>query len=173
MSETKTLYTMYQIKEAVKNLGYATIGEFDEKVKIEFEKCIEDNAEMRLELKKWENYCNELIALEKKYESSSTCYYGRHVDTGKLKYYMSECFKDRFKEERKKIVDQFEVILNRLASMRKPDAALEFLKLCGIELPEKVKQSIDIPVDPEFIKSVLPKQKMLTETNTENLGDEE
>lgn len=163
MSETKTLYTMYQIKEAVKDLRHAALDEFNKRLLIKVEEEIENNIEMQLELKKWETYSNELNALEKKYENSWTRSYRNHVDGNRLKYCITKCFEEKLQEEKNKIYAQFEAILNKLSSMRKPDAALEFLKLCGIELPEKVKLTISIPVDPDFIKSVLPKQQMLAE----------
>lgn len=160
MSEKKTLYTMYQIKEAVRNLKYAALDEFAKKLKINYANHIESNPELQLAIKKYQTKCDELNALFKKYNHKD---YVRELDRNRLRDILSECFEESFSDDRKKIFEQFEVISNRLSKMRKPEAALEFLKLCGIELPEKVKPIISIPVDPEFIKSILPKQKMLGE----------
>jgi hypothetical protein len=80
-------------------------------------------------------------------------------------------FKSR-EDEVQKIKGQFNTILAKLKTMRNPDKALEFLKLCGIELLEQIKPPIqDIPVDPEFIKSVLPASKQLTTAEANNVHD--
>jgi len=164
----KTLYTMAEIKAQIRNLQFAAIQEFNNKLEKDFEKHIEDTPEISLDIKTYEHVCEKLSSLETKYESGEYRYYNQtRLNPERLKANILNSYKDNFDETKQKIINQFQVIENRLARIRKPDSALEFLKLCGIELPQKVEKILDVPVDPEFIKSILPKQKMLGDGNNE------
>lgn len=160
MSETtKTLYTMSQIKDYVRGLCYKAQEEFRKNLRIEFEKKVEENAEISMDLSAWGKMCANMRVLETKYRSE-----GRYYSTpepNRLKDIMRDAFMDSCNPEYRKIDTQFTAILNRLKNIRKSDVALEFLKACGIELPENSAPAINIPVDPEFIKSILPKQNLL------------
>jgi ABC-type phosphate transport system auxiliary subunit len=148
---------MAEIKTAVENLTWAALKEHDDKVKIECNQAIEADPQISADVKKYEDCCNTINNLTKKYCRS---YYVRNEN--EIKNNLLTKFQDNYSGERKKIKDQFAVISNSLKTMRTPDKALEFLKLCGIELPEKkAKESVVIPVDPDFIKSILPKNKMI------------
>lgn len=163
MSEAKTLYTMAEIKESVKNLMYKSIKELSEKMDSDFENYIESHAEIELDLKTFESSINTARGLIKKYDQEQ--YFC--TNNGELKQVIRRLYRKQFYELESKVKNQFNSISNRLSKMRNPNTALEFLKQCGIELPEKVQPVVTIDVDPEFIKSILPKQNLLTDGSQE------
>lgn len=162
MNETKkTLYTMYQIKRMVQGLKYKAAEQYEEDITVKFEKHLETNAEMSMDISTYSSLANKMNELQKKYELNQ---YRDEISANLLKNRLEYKFRHA-DGGREKIFEQFGSIETRLKSMRNPDKALEFLKLCGIEFPEKLKPEepkLDISVDPDFIKSVLPKQKLLT-----------
>jgi hypothetical protein len=161
MSKIKTSYTMAEIKACVKNIMYRSQEEYNQKLSVEFKTLIQESAELQFDIAQYESIATKANALQEKHITDRYSRY--YFEPSGLKNQLEQKFKEGFSKERNKIKDQFTAIQNRLSSMRNPDTALEFLKACGIELPEKEKPVITIPVDPEFIKSVLPGPKLLSE----------
>jgi hypothetical protein len=153
-----TTYAMSTIKNYVIDLKYRSLDEHGNKISADFEKHYEASAELAADVSRYEAACNEAENLEEKYRGGRYCRYSRDLKSI-IKYEYGQARR----EEGQKIEDQFNAILGKLKTTRNPDKALEFLKLCGIELPEQKSIVLqDIPVDPEFIKSVLPAAKQLT-----------
>ena len=163
----KTNYNMYQIKTLVKKLKQSSRNEFDEKLDSEFKNHIESNPETELDIKTFENAIDTANNLYKKYSLGS---YRESIRTSRndLVERVKTEFQYSRQEERDKIGQQFDIVLSKVSSMRNPDKTLEFLKLCGIEFPENIKTEVIIPVDPEFIKSILPKNKMFAAGGQDN-----
>jgi len=155
MGETKTTYSIWQIRDAVRNLQYSSEKEIRKNVELEFSRSIEENAELACDLSAYKSKLDEVNALEKKYKVR----YPSDYHSDRLRYKIKE---DRCEAALVKARDQFRTIQDRLVKIRNADKALEFIKLCGIELPEKVVEpAVQIPVDPDFIRSILPKNPAL------------
>lgn len=160
----KTNYTMIQIKNYIKRLKNSCLNKFYEDILVEVEKLIK-NDEVAYDLSQWRSVTEKANELYNKYNKNK--YKNLQIlSNGTLKSYIESDLREQDTEKRKNIEKQFESILSRLSQIRNPDKALEFLKLCNIELPETVKEETEVStvnVDPEFIKSILPKCKMITE----------
>jgi len=155
---------MAEIKESVRNLMYKSEEETSKKLDLDFVKHLENNLDLELDIRTYENSIDILRNLESKYSPDR---YGNSYNKSELRRIMRREYRAQFRDVELKIRSQFNSISERLSKMRNPNTALDFLKACGIELPEKVKPVIQIDVDPEFIKSILPKQNLLTDGTQE------
>lgn len=155
-----TAYSMVDIKSYVQTLSRKAQEEYAAKLNQEFENYLEANPEIVLDISRYENACQQAEQLHKEYGDSR--YYRYSCD---LKSIIRKKYLENNKDMIQKIQSQFAAILDKLKTIRNPNKAIEFLKLCGIELPEKVQFQEDIPVDSDFIRSVLPAPKQLTDTS--------
>jgi hypothetical protein len=151
------MFTMSDIKNHVNSLKWQSIKEYENKLNIDFENYLEEHSEIALEISEYEAACQKADSLYKKHNDGHC---SQH--TYGLKRLIRSNYMDSRKDETQKIKDQFYTIEQKLKAIRSPQKAVEFLKLCGIELPDNGQIQQDIPVDPEFIKSILPAPKQLT-----------
>lgn len=157
----KTNYTMSEIKNRVSFLKSEAMAQFRTTCNAEFAKQVEENAEMEMDFKSFENCIEKVKGLIQKYQKSYNSF-GRGYYKEDLFNYVQNRYFDSKDQEFQKIRSQFKIIENRLTLFRNADKAIEFLQLCGIELPAKTSDiQSDSPVDVDFIKSVLPKNVLL------------
>ncbi len=155
-----TAYTMADIKNHVIALGRKAQEEYTVKLNQEFENHLESNPEITLDISQYEDACQRAERLHKKYTGNAGYYHRYSCD---LKYIIQKGYFETNKDMIQKIQSQFTAILDKLKTIRNPNKAIEFLKLCGIELSEKEQFQEDIPVDPDFIRSILPAARQLTD----------
>jgi hypothetical protein len=156
-----TTYTMSDIKSNINCLKRQSLDANSEKVLADFGLYLEEHPEIKQDIARYETACKEAENLHKKY----TRLYSYQHYSNDLKSLIRNDYFERRQDEAKKIEMQFNAIIDKLKTMRNPGKTLKFLKLCGIELPEQNESVQNIPVDPEFIKSVLPAAKQLTVTD--------
>lgn len=160
----QTSYLMADIKEKVNNLKWEADDQFKKDLKAEFRKQCESNPEVQYDIKLFGDSVKILHDLIRKYSTSRSYRIGMHYSKSSLYEELEYLYIQSKDKEYNKLHDQFRIIQNKLKTIRNPDKALEFLHLCGIELPTNAKPSQpDAPVDVDFIKSVLPKNVLLTD----------
>lgn len=152
--------TVAEIRQYVEKLMYRALDSHNNMLAEEFDKEVEKNLEMQMDLKTWESLAKKSDELAEKYKASRRYYCLRTLSASNLRDYLLDAYKEQKSEERKKIQDQFRNVIKRLKEIRSPKKALEFVKICGIELPKEVEEK-PLDIDPEFIKSMLPKNKLL------------
>lgn len=160
----QTEYTMSKIRDFVYDLKEKAINQHKANCDAEFNKLVEDNPGIELDFKAFAEAVTKINQLADKYREGR--YFARNYTEGYLRSFVQDSYRNSDSKiaESEKIYDQFRVIENRLKSIRNPSKAIEFLKLCGIEIPERsIPIKPDPPIDVEFIKSVLPKNLLLTE----------
>lgn len=149
---------MSNIKSKVEYFKSSALNDFRKRVQADFDNRVETIPELQVEISTWETCVKKLRVLFDKYSSN---YSSLNVHESDLRSKMNYKFRKNFEEEEKKITKQFDIIIAKLKTIKSPSTALNFLKLCGIEWEETEKVVEQIPVDAEFIKSVLPKFKEL------------
>lgn len=149
------VYTMGQIKNFVDDLRYKALRAYDEKIDREFGEEIVTDPEIMADITAFENLMGEAENLYDKHYDKKINRYRAGFPTGGLKTLLKDQYEKSRESERDKIRAQFKAIQNTLSAMRSPKKALEYLKTCGIELPEQVNDK-PVNVDPDFIRSVLP-----------------
>lgn len=154
-----TAYTMSDIKNHVQRLESKSVMEYRGKLKKEFKLYLEENPGILLDISEYENSCRRARDIHYKYRSR----YGRREYSNNIESIIQDEYFESRKDEIEKIRSQFNAIINKLKTIRNPNKAIEFLKLCGIDLPENVTITQDIQVDPDFIRSILPSSNQLTD----------
>ncbi len=157
----QTSYTMAEIKSAVNLLKNKALDQHRTNCKTEFKNQIVQNTEAAYDIKLFNDSVKIIHELINKYNDGNR-YISKQYRTDSLYTHLESLYIQTKSQEYNKIYDQFAIIESRLKTIRNPDKALEFLQLCGIELPESNKAiQPDSPVDVDFIKSVLPKNVLL------------
>lgn len=160
--------TMSELKQYLRHLMQKSIMADKENTDNEFENWLDSQVELSLYSKRWDDLNKELdkIAVEtckklfwekRKYQRTFSNNNGYNSVRG---YIQSWYVEHSSKED--KITAQFATRFSKLNKMRDVKKAIEFLALCGIVIPvdaEPDQEKID--VDPEFIKSILPKNLMI------------
>jgi Zn-dependent M32 family carboxypeptidase len=152
---------MSEIKDKVAFIKSEAMSQFRVTRNTEFAKQVEENAEMEMDFKSFENCIEKVEDLIRKYRKAYHSFSRGYYKEDLFNYAQNRYF-DSKDQEFQKIRSQFKIIENRLKTIRNADKAIEFLQLCGIEFPSNSKPiQPDSPVDVDFIKSVLPKNVLL------------
>lgn len=156
-------YTITEIKRYIEKLMMDAMSETRLDINKEALNKIDDSNELALEISEYNQAVTTVNEIYIKHVKGRS-YYSKLNCPRKLEEVIKQTYIDSQKHRIENVKNQFTVILSKVSLLRTPAKALEFLKIFDIEMPkESVKEEIPMNVDIDFIKSLLPKNKLLTD----------